>query len=191
MMLLDDKNSGSETIAFVPSHLRVLHLCSAPIFLDKGLYENLTFGVPKTDPDARKDRVKKICHMLGVPDRIIAMIDEDDLQPAFNEVFSQAECQQLSLARAFIANTELMCLHKPLVMFTEETRHKVLEALKRYVREKGLEQDLTPKVFSARRPRTLIFTTGIKTKDAEKFCDQIWEISSKGMDLRHPPPVGR
>jgi len=192
MMLLDDKNSDSETIAFVPSHLRVLHLCSEPIFLDKGLYENLTFGVAKSDPDANKDRVKQICRMLGIDDpRILDMIDEDELQPAFNEVLSQAERQQLSLARAFIANTELMCLHKPLVMFTEETREKVLVAFRTYVREKGLVQDLTPKVFSARRPRTLIFTTGIKSKDAEKYCDQIWEISSKGMDLRHPPPVGR
>ncbi|CAJ1417459.1 unnamed protein product [Effrenium voratum] len=59
---------------FIPSHLRVLHVDSQPVFFADTLFNNLTFGVTEGNPDGSQERVLKICEMLEVPKAVMDMI---------------------------------------------------------------------------------------------------------------------
>jgi len=73
---------------------------------------------------------------------------------------SQTQRQLLSLARAFIGNPEFLCVHKPIQVLDDFTASKVLELLKEFVDNKGIECD--PAEFVARRPRTCFVTSNRK-----------------------------
>ena len=54
----------------MPSHLRVLHVSSEPLFFLESLYSNLAFAVPAGDADASVDRIVHICSKLGVSEAV-------------------------------------------------------------------------------------------------------------------------
>merc|ERR1719329_1376690 len=83
---------------FVPSHLRVLRVSSKPLFIVASLLENLTFGIAPGDDDGRWQRVSLMCQKLRVSSDIMRELDSGSVQP-WAEVFSQAQCQLLSLIR--------------------------------------------------------------------------------------------
>jgi ABC-type multidrug transport system fused ATPase/permease subunit len=140
---------------FVPSHLNILHVRRAMFFYGT-LYDNICYGCAKDHHDAHKVRVTKILRLLQVEEDVIAHLDKED-KCNWADVFSEGQCQLLSLARAFVMNPEVLCLHKPTVVFDTDMARAVTEILREYVEKKGVAKD--DRVLHLRRPRTCIITS--------------------------------
>mmetsp|Transcript_43328 Transcript_43328/g.139231 ORF Transcript_43328/g.139231 Transcript_43328/m.139231 type:complete len:120 (+) Transcript_43328:378-737(+) len=95
----------------MPSHLRVLHVAGDPMFFRGSLYENLIFGCKRGHPDARLERVLKVCHVLDINPKITCMIsdskerNDDDISWASS--LSSSEKWLLHLVRALLANPDV------------------------------------------------------------------------------------
>merc|ERR1719162_1629739 len=128
---------------FVPSHLRVLHVASEPLFYAGSLFDNLTFGCQSGDPDASAERVLEICNELGFPKHLVDTVALGPSGPGQNwgEVVSDSNKGLLTMARALIANPEFLCIHKPLKGLNKSTELLVVAALKNFCDRKGLVQD--------------------------------------------------
>merc|ERR1711920_307914 len=83
----------------------------------------------------------------------------------------------LCLARAFVMNPELLCLHKPTMVYDENRSIMIMTLLRRFVVEKGLEQCVSQRQF--RRPRTCIMTTSKILLPGQ--VDEIFTVSIKGI----------
>lgn len=139
----------------IPSHLRMLHVSSEPLFIQGTFVSNLSFGVPANDPDAEVQRIKSICASLGLDD-IDKLIASDEVLP-WADVLSHTQRHLFHLARALIANPEVLCVHKPTSAFDDKAAETIMAVLRDFVQCKGLQQD--PNTVHLRRPRTCIFTT--------------------------------
>jgi len=148
---LPDKNS----LFFIASHLRVLYVPAEICFITGTLYENLIYGTSPNDPDASMDRVLSICKRLNFPLHL-----RDEVQfgegDAWLKTISRAEGKLLSLARAFIANPEIIVFDKPVDTLNDVDTRNLLQQMKEFVSSKGLEQDSKA---ALRRPRTCVFTS--------------------------------
>merc|ERR1712205_206783 len=91
----------------------------------------------------------------------------------WGETLSHTQQQLLSLARALIANPEFLVAHKPTLGFDHACRMIVLQALKDFVRKRGLEQD--EQALHLRRPRTCIFSLSAPTDTEGADC--VYEVS--------------
>lgn len=169
---------ADEPNVFVASHLRCLHVSSEPLFFEGSLYDNLTLGVKPGDPDLRMERVLQICRSLGLPRYIRDQI-ESKRQHVWSTKLSQTQRQLLSLARAFVANPEFLCVHKPFQVLDEYTAQKVLELLALFVEQKGIEQDAA--TFAVRRPRTCLLTSNRKVDPL--FAHTICWITNTGIQV--------
>jgi len=166
---------------FVPSHLRVLNVSPDPLFYKGSLYDNLKFGVEKPDdPDGSMERVLRICTALDLPPRVLDLIKDTSLVDiVWATVLTATEKHLCLLARAFIANFEVLCLHKPTQQFGRETASRVITMLRQFVDEKGVEQDF--KTRHLRRCRTCVFTT--VSDLGFNSCDLIYEIDNREMRM--------
>merc|ERR1711871_920487 len=81
----------------------------------------------------------------------------------------------LHLARALIANPEILCIHKPTLPFDSPGVKKVIMMLGRFVREKGVWQDDSERWF--RRPRTCFFTAS--RREGIDLADQVLAVNKK------------
>merc|ERR1712048_807836 len=119
---------------FAPSHLRVLHVSSEALFFMGTLYENLTFGCNKDDADGSMDRVIEICQELGITKSLQEIVKQgaDGSVKTWSEVLSLTQRSLCNLARALIANPEMLCIHKPTMSFDEPTSRTVLQYLRKY-----------------------------------------------------------
>jgi len=171
---------------FVPGHLRVLHVSREPIFLRASLLHNLAFGLAsKQAIDA--ERIKNILSYFfhntksqdeSKPDAgelkdLIDTLDADLRRQGdrvtndvgVNEIAHGDWLEQLTfsqrfrlhLARAFIANPEIMVLHHSVQHFNEKTAHKMLDVVRQHVTERGL--CLPEEGRTSRRPRGVFYTT--------------------------------
>merc|ERR1740139_188024 len=128
---------------FIPSHLRVLHISAEPLFFKGTLFQNLTFGV-SCEADGKLERVVKICTRLGLSETILELVQQGENGEeltTWNESLSYTQRCLLCLARAFIGNPELMCIHKPTMPFDEKTSVMVFDVLSEYCKNKGVEVD--------------------------------------------------
>merc|ERR1711941_108507 len=82
--------------------------------------DNLTLGVEKNHADGNPARVKAICQALSIPNAILDLCQLEHALP-WHAYVSKSEAQLLSLARAFIANPELLCLEKPTSYFNKDS----------------------------------------------------------------------
>mmetsp|Transcript_28839 Transcript_28839/g.85691 ORF Transcript_28839/g.85691 Transcript_28839/m.85691 type:complete len:574 (-) Transcript_28839:8-1729(-) len=167
-----DKGPG----IFMPSHLRVLHLSLQPLFFNGTLYENLTFGVKPGHPDGNRSRVVAICRHLRIPEATISLISTEDAFP-WDSFLSQTQKQALCLARAFITNPEVLCIHKPTQVFDPESALNVMRILRTFVTFKGVEMDAS--TWHLRRLRTCMFTSTDRMNVA--LADQVIHISNEGI----------
>eukprot|EP00930_Biecheleria_cincta_P087140 TRINITY_DN76394_c0_g1_i1.p1 TRINITY_DN76394_c0_g1~~TRINITY_DN76394_c0_g1_i1.p1 ORF type:complete len:899 (-),score=115.15 TRINITY_DN76394_c0_g1_i1:56-2752(-) len=161
---------------FIPSHLRVLHV-EQPGFVEGTLMDNLTFGVETGDPDRLQGRVVEICRMLEVPDEIVDQISSD-VHLDWQRILSVSERQKISLARAFIANPEVLILHRPFQVFDERSTEALADMLAEFVTGKGILQDSGG--FRSRRPRTCIFSSA--TGKGLHCCTKIYRVTMQGVD---------
>lgn len=182
------KGTGEKGQLFLPSHLRVLHVQS-PLFFYGTLFDNLTYGVHPNDPDARPAHVYAICTKLGVDAPVLEHLRrEKAAQCTWADVLSETQCQLLSLARAIIANPEVMCLHKPTQIFDEVQGHRVASVMREFVENNGVEQE--PCFENECRPRTCIITCA--QKHMFDMADRIFHVSlDKGICDVDTLPHGR
>eukprot|EP00930_Biecheleria_cincta_P096259 TRINITY_DN88131_c0_g1_i1.p1 TRINITY_DN88131_c0_g1~~TRINITY_DN88131_c0_g1_i1.p1 ORF type:complete len:879 (+),score=147.93 TRINITY_DN88131_c0_g1_i1:104-2740(+) len=159
---------------FVPSHLRVLHVGTDGPFCQGTLFKNVTFGISEGDPDAAPERVKEICRKIGMPDVLMACLDSDEVRP-WPQVLSMTTRYMVSLARAFVFNPEVLCIHKPILSFDESIGQRVLGLLRNYVDARGIALD--DSTAHLRRPRTCIMTSA--KMSSVQAADQVYHISAK------------
>jgi len=155
---------------FIAPHLRVIYVASEPMFSHGSLLHNLVFGLPDRDPNGNPDRVKKICRMLGLGHDVNEHIDSNDVLP-WEVTLTHMQRQLVNIARALIANPEVLCLHKPTQTFNEKEAQRVTRVLESYVKGKGLVQPRD--TFHLRRPRTCIITSSSHytvTESTKTFC---------------------
>lgn len=172
---LPDHTQG---ICFMPSHLRVLHVDSEPIFFKGTLLENLCIDI-QNPSDGSLTRVSKILKRLGLITSHKKNIERLLLSKSSNwwDDLAQAECELLNLARALVCNSDLLCIHKPLHvgMETQELVQAVTQACRNFVDERGLEQE--PSEIYLRELRTCIITSN--KQEAIDAADDVFLVSHK------------
>jgi len=165
---------------FVPCHLRVIHITSEACFFRGSLMDNMTYGVRPGDPDGNKTRVKQIFRHMGLPGNVLNLLEDDSLHfTNWLDVLSVSQRHLLSIARALIANPQVICIHKPTEKYSDERGKKVLALLKEFTEGHGIAQD--QRVVSAKtpRPRTCIMTNvSVHAKD---YADDIILVSRAGL----------
>ena len=82
---------------------------------------------------------------------------------------SRSDRALLHFARAFIYNPEVLVIHTPTTMLDGQLKQPLLDALRAFVDERGLEMPL--KSRHKRRPRTVIFSTN--SIESVKIADKI------------------
>eukprot|EP00930_Biecheleria_cincta_P059654 TRINITY_DN45368_c0_g1_i1.p1 TRINITY_DN45368_c0_g1~~TRINITY_DN45368_c0_g1_i1.p1 ORF type:complete len:885 (+),score=88.88 TRINITY_DN45368_c0_g1_i1:45-2699(+) len=169
----------SGSVLFVPSHLKVLHIPSETYFIQDTLTKNLIFGVSAGHRDGDPFRVRSICQSLGVDEDTLHYLDTQDVLK-WSDIIPQAQRQLLSLARALIANPNVLCIHKPVSVLNSAQADKVFSVFREFIDNKGLVQDA--RSAHCRRPRTVIISDS--TGYALPFVDMAYTVSAeKGMEL--------
>eukprot|EP00929_Paragymnodinium_shiwhaense_P002949 TRINITY_DN10329_c0_g1_i1.p1 TRINITY_DN10329_c0_g1~~TRINITY_DN10329_c0_g1_i1.p1 ORF type:complete len:879 (+),score=178.62 TRINITY_DN10329_c0_g1_i1:149-2785(+) len=191
--LICGKMSPTTGTIFIPCHYRVLRVTSATITLEASLWENLTFGTTQTsDQKALIARVRGIILRLGLV-RPLKLLDEEiknGLMPepvqhgksgdaGWWSTVSAADLAGLHLARALVANSEVLCLHHPMLHYNEHERDIIMNMLAEYVEERGCCLD-GPKLN--RRPRS-IFYTARNSDVAKLYADKVFEIKGGGVSV--------
>lgn len=158
---------------YVPRHLRVQHVTLEPMFIKGSLFENLVMGVIPGTGDGDRARVRRICEKLGLDETNLKLLDRDD-EHAWHSVLSQSQAHILCIARALVANPDILCIHKPTQPFDKHTASEtVMKVLKEFVKRRGVEKDRES--AHMRRPRTLIFTASEMSNVG--FADRIFMVS--------------
>jgi ABC-type multidrug transport system fused ATPase/permease subunit len=148
---------------FIPSHLRTLHVSLEPQFFFDTLYANLTYGVTKENKeDGALNRVKDVLRELKLPQKIFSFLDAEDksmfdVRADWNQILGITERVSLTLARALIANPEILIVHKPTVYLNDEAADNTFRCLNDFIIQRGLCMDRTKIMY--RRPRTCLITT--------------------------------
>jgi len=192
--LLSDLILPTSGTLFLPSHLRVLHVSREPMFLRMSLTHNLTLGLPN-EHAVDLARVKEILCLLQLEELVKVIEDESRLRGVVTKdglsdvgvaheladssakvdswlhLLCHTKCVKLHIARALIANPNVMVLQRPLHHFNEETADHVLDVLRMHVQSRGLGYPDTN--VEHRRPRTL-FLIPESLAQARK-ADTIWE----------------
>merc|ERR1712083_1118516 len=116
-------------------------------FLDT-LRANILLGVEDDQQDSGIVRARAICARLGLPDRVIGLLDSDMIGQ-WRDILSLGECQLLCIARALTADMEFLVFHRPMAHLTPETNRLFMELIKEFTRRRGVEMD--PLKVSLRR----------------------------------------
>jgi ABC-type multidrug transport system fused ATPase/permease subunit len=168
----------------IPPHLRALHVSPQPIFFNDTLLNNLTYGVGKdNNEDGSIERVVGICRLLGVSEHAVHYLDKEnksksDVRADWGDVLNATERVLLNLARAFIANPEIVVVHKPTALLDDLTAAGTLNCMREFVSQKGLLMD--PKTVDLRRPRTCIMTTA--RVEGMHAAHRIFRIKRNGVE---------
>eukprot|EP00927_Polykrikos_kofoidii_P006353 TRINITY_DN1257_c0_g2_i1.p1 TRINITY_DN1257_c0_g2~~TRINITY_DN1257_c0_g2_i1.p1 ORF type:complete len:1084 (-),score=157.43 TRINITY_DN1257_c0_g2_i1:12-3185(-) len=141
----------------VPTHLRVLNVVSNPIFIKATLLTNLLLGVMSGTNDGVMERVVDICRMLGLSEASLQLLEQNTCVCDWMKTLSATEASLLHVARALVANPEVLCIHKPTLYLQADMGANLYNVLKTFVLERGIKQD--PAQFHTRRPRTCIVTS--------------------------------
>eukprot|EP00931_Biecheleriopsis_adriatica_P060469 TRINITY_DN36324_c0_g1_i2.p1 TRINITY_DN36324_c0_g1~~TRINITY_DN36324_c0_g1_i2.p1 ORF type:complete len:903 (-),score=130.73 TRINITY_DN36324_c0_g1_i2:61-2769(-) len=166
----------------VPSHLRVLHVSKDPMFTQDTLLDNLRFGCVKDTGDDRLERIEQICKRCAVSENLLESIKENKLKCRWLEMLSSTESACLHVARALIANPEVLVIHKPALFLNTEMADSMYSLLQEFVHLRGLGMDA--KEIHNRRPRTCIVSARRIAGTGAKVADAVFTYSAE-TGLRH------
>lgn len=155
---------------FIPSHLRIVHMMSEPLFFRGDLLFNLTVGC-KAQDDAEPVRVQQILDKLCLPKHVNVDCDTDW---DWKHVFTITQLHKLNLARALVANPLVLCSHRPTIVYDETNTDVVMRLLTEFVRDRGVQ------VQRPRRPRTCIYTSS--SHQAATFADDIFVVQHGSLE---------
>jgi len=167
-------NAGS---IFVPPHLRLLYVTKDPILVEGSLWDNLTFGGTE-----RPERVREVLRLMKLP-RLLTVLDaelaalEDGVEldtTNWRRQLSGTETAMISIARAFVANPNVLMIQKPTAHFNEEMGALVMQMINSFVKDCGVAMD-GPRYL--RRPRTCIYTSDF-SEWTQNWADEVWEVKS-------------
>jgi len=182
---------------YVPSHLRVLHVSREPMFLRASLLQNLALGLPPHMIDV--DRIKKILRKLDLEDMIevlnrdlhqsigdgkdgicddnasarekLRQLDITDCKDVgWDNSLNHSRKVKLHIARALIANPEVLVLQRALQAFEEDVACEILDVLRKHVKERGL--CLPEESRASRRPRNVFWCTQSAAQAVQ--ADAVW-----------------
>jgi len=180
--ILPDAEACAQGQLFVPCHLRIIHIPCEPCFFRGPLLGNMTYGVRAGDPDGDKSRVKAIFRDLGLPFKVMNLLEEASAHfENWIDVLSTSQLHLLSIVRALVANPQVICIHKPSEKHSAEQGRQLLGVLKMFVEGGGLQQDAATIAKRKPRPRTCIMTN-VKAI-ANEFADDIVFVSRSGMRM--------
>jgi len=163
---------------FIPPNLRVFHVDTRPMFVHGTLLTNMLYGVEPGDSDGELERIQAIFRRLGVDEHLEILLSDKNPRN-WDEVLTQTQKVQMHLIRALVANPEVLIVHKPTLVFTDEVASVVFRCLKAFVDKRGL--DLNPEEWHLRRPRTCIITASRHT--GCEMADKIYLINPAGCAL--------
>lgn len=112
--------------------------------------------------------------------------EAQDVRAAWQDTLHSAERSKLHLARALIANPEVLVLQRPMHAFDEFESLQVLGAITAHVQNRGL--CLPESTASFRQPRTCFFTP--ETSVQALKADVIWKIVAETRSVRETPVAG-
>lgn len=176
-----------------PSHLCRTYVQKGVQSTAESLIENLRFGIDDADTAAEGNlrRVFRICERIGLSKRLLQIIDAESqhmekdskskkkdkkAQKLWENLLSHGEHTLLGIARAIIASPHLLFMDNPTMVFDNVLAVRVIDLLREFVDNRGVELDLT-EVWK-RRPRTLFFTTS--RMRAAMMADRILHVSGRG-----------
>jgi ABC-type multidrug transport system fused ATPase/permease subunit len=171
---------------FIPSHLKMLFVPEQPVLLNMSLWDNLVFGRVK---DHNPHRVEKILEFLKM-DWLLAAIQEETIKrkKAYNErggqpteglhvhnistginpleKYRSSHKKAIAIARAFIANPNVLVMNRPFRHMHDAGRKKILaDAIERHRDSRGLEEEGDA---SSRRPRTVFYSSIPRLRNGEE-----------------------
>ncbi|CAE7512922.1 unnamed protein product [Symbiodinium necroappetens] len=97
------------------------------------------------------------------------------LTNSLQDVLSHTQQAKLGLARALVANPDVLVLHKPGMPYDDRTSHMVLEVIRSHVANRGLGYPSDP---MTRSPRTCLFTSS--KRYGLQLADRIYLIGPTG-----------
>uniref|UniRef100_A0A7S1QLM0 ABC transporter domain-containing protein n=1 Tax=Alexandrium catenella TaxID=2925 RepID=A0A7S1QLM0_ALECA len=182
---------------FVPGHLRILQVSDHTMLFETwSAWDNLVFGTPRVDLDKRRVRgileALDMRRTLGLVEDELSAHNEDVLgftrnrtstcaptelpvdARAWHEGLSSTERSKMCLARALIANPEVLILHKPFLKYESQTKPLVRSALMEHKLSRGIALDQAS--IDQRRPRTCFYSV-VDPRDAD-MADVVWEIDA-------------
>lgn len=163
---------------FVPSYLRILHVCSRPVILEGSIWRNLTVGSTMywTDREVQAERVIKICSRLGLSSRLLGLLrktrsrfiaGDDCGGEAWSRTLSITEQIIIHLARAFVYDPEVLVMNRPTSQLPDNIAAEVYQMLREFVDNRGVE--LPSQFAGKRRPRTAFISfarlSGVQCSD--------------------------
>jgi len=159
----------------LPPHLRTIHVSYEPMFFEDTLLANLTFGCAKSSNDGNLERVLDICKKLHISENILLTIEANELATEWLTVLSATEASLLHIARALIANPDVLVIHKPTLYLSNEMADVVYTVLKDFVDNRGLLLD--GEEFHTRRPRTCIVSARRALGAGALMADSVFHVS--------------
>eukprot|EP00931_Biecheleriopsis_adriatica_P103643 TRINITY_DN78446_c0_g1_i1.p1 TRINITY_DN78446_c0_g1~~TRINITY_DN78446_c0_g1_i1.p1 ORF type:complete len:857 (-),score=158.62 TRINITY_DN78446_c0_g1_i1:114-2309(-) len=169
---------------FIPPHLRVLNVMQQPILHNGSLVQNLAYGLPGEGDPSCHDRLRRIAKALEFDSGLTALMEADfqgKCPHNWHVRVSQGQIALIHVARAFIANPNVIISHRPSAMFNKDRSIKVISLLRQFVSNRGVCVD---GASSARRPRTCFYSSD-RMKD-HGFADQIWEVNKGRLKCVRP-----
>lgn len=188
---------------FFPPHLRVLHVSQMFTALTGSLLQNITLH-HDLNWAGGLERVKNICSKVGFSPELLRLLNpigqgsaEKNVSPPSaseeEEIpwvarLSDTDRSRLTLARVFVMNPEAVVFHKPANAFNQYEGQKIIQCIKEFVNERGLELPIHGRPW--RRPRTVFFTSsslyGVNQADTVyRVCSEgIWPIDRGNVDER-------
>jgi len=169
--------------AFVPAHMRVLHIARESLILNGSLLSNIIFDKKPKDVGGL-DRVRRICTRCGFTQEALGLLVEEDRETegsedgtnaaSWSHRFSSSDLARLNLVRGLVMNPECMVMHMPLLSFGDSEAKKLFDLLRVHIDERGLELSEVGRKY--RRPRTVIFSS--YNFDRCSRADAIYEVTS-------------
>lgn len=98
------------------------------LFPHLNVYENIVFGIRKSERDNRKSQIKRLVESFGVSH----LLDRDI------HALSGGEMQKVSLARMLVTKPKIMLMDEPLVHLDTKTRVQLRKDLRRILKEEGV-----------------------------------------------------
>jgi ABC-type multidrug transport system fused ATPase/permease subunit len=143
---------------FAPPQLRIFYVTQEPLFFYESLFENLSFRLSYEDKASPHsyDRVYHICKWIGVNELALGLLDTNTKRD-WVKTLPHSQLKRLHLARALVANPEVLVIEKPSLGLDHHSSANVFRLLRQHVKQKGLIKN--PKQTILARPRTVIFTT--------------------------------
>merc|ERR1712196_623585 len=122
MRLLAHRIFPDSGTIFVPSHLRVFHVCLDPHILAMSAWHNLTLGCthPRQEDPLRMKRILEQFHLFGISMHLdkewaLGFDALDEISDChWADSLTSTEKHKFCLARAFIMNPEVMAMQRPL-----------------------------------------------------------------------------